>query len=237
MANITPHITFNGGSINEGTGVNALQIDNAFGLNLNMVSIDTTKISIPHTSYCEGLTCNVGATVSDIGGALPYPFNSSYVQRTGGSNSLTIIPRGGIIGTRGRALSLTFSLSTIGASATATAKFVNELSSWVNGFPMLNQGSLLSMQICHKLTATSRGTLTLTPSYNLISNMSSASETLAGFPTLILNAETENQKLANYLPLAYVIDSTYIFGFKVTASSDYVEGTYGQILITCILET
>lgn len=236
------NIRFIQGALNASSQGKTYLIDSVYGLYFDGLQTDHSKGSIPTPTACHSMVTSIGASSADNAVNAPYPFITSY-----GVNSPKNVPflyyKGGVMGSRGRTQLLTFYVTNITAGQTVNMNIpltsITGLSNLPNGFPLLQDSSILATEL-YKQTGAGvggrKGTLTAQLCYSYISDGTTPSTAVAGVPSIVLDTATTNRVKTQYTPLQINLDTSFMIGFKLTASADYVPGTDTSVVLYVLLE-
>lgn len=229
------YLRFVGGALNASVSGRAYNIKTAWTLDLGDIAVDHSLGDLPYPNALNAV--NVAMKATSAGVANKYPLIQSY----GIADPNGITPYqyflGGISGSRGRVRVLEFYLPSIAAGATTLMKtpLTASVANAIDGYPMLKDGSVLSVQ----LIASPGGTGTLTTkgyfSYNTEGIDPYAPDNT--LPQLTLNYAASPYAEVEYLPNQVPIPNSYCLGFAIVASNNYVAGATGVIQLFVMIES
>lgn len=236
------NIKFVQGKMNASSQGKSYLIESVYGLDFDGIYVDHSKGSIPTPIACHSMITSTGATSADNAANAPYPFIASY-----GINSSKNVPflyyKGGVMGSRGRTQLLTFYVTNITAGQTVNMNIpltsITGLSNLPNGFPLLQDSSILATELYKQTGAGAggrKGTLTAQLCYSYISDGTTPATAVSGAPSIVLDTATTNRVKTQYNPLQINLDTSFMIGFKLTASADYVPGSDTSVVLYVLLE-
>jgi len=225
-------INFVGGKLN---GTKALKIDAVWGCKFDGTAINGTADIESIGAYgIEITTVPTVASLLDVGDSLAV--TSSFRQGT----PKGIVYNGGIFPTRGRVLVLEFYLATIAAEATVNMSTLYQEMTGLTmgkGYSMMSDGSILGLRLVKK-NAGNAGTITCKPVVygGPGIHIDPTNAFAGGFVDLVLPCTTLNTISDFYAPGSFNFLQGSSVGIQLTASADYVAGTYDGYIAQLMIE-